>query len=98
MAIRSIWKCVQNYDSSRDGGGAKRLAKRLFLLEERHAARVKNKSTPGTTRLEFRFEDLHNLDRRNADYDYKDYNFEISIPAWVTFQFGGLLFGGGVAK
>ena len=54
-------------------------------------AKLRNDSYAGTTRLTFAYEDLHSYDPHNWGSDY-DYNFEISLPDWVKFNFGGLQF------
>ncbi len=59
------------------------------------AAKVKNRFEGGNRILEFAFEDLMDFDPYGwLDWDYNDYNFDIKMPDWVNFQFGGILFEG----
>jgi len=62
-------------------------------IQDKPAAKIKDTSYKGTTRIEFAFEDFHNIAPEMADYDYTDYNFEISVPDWVSFHFANVSFG-----
>lgn len=92
-------KVSLNYDSKLDGfhrDQVSLLGRVTNNIVLGRAAIVEETSFHGTTRLKFAFEDLHNVNpyKWKVDYDYIDYNFEVSVPSWVPFEFGGKHFGG----